>query len=264
MVVSPAAARPARSPCWRCARPSCCSGSSRAGTTGATGCASCSAASRPGCFRPASNATRALLRAQRGAGRAGGRRRARADRPRPARHPRPLADGDHGQGRAGRSDCSTSTRTRARAELGDLERLSPRRLADVRATALGVRGVSLAGEIADGALGAGGGRDRRPTCPAPRTTVPAGCRELFAWTIREGVTNVVRHSGRGAVRGAAGRRAAWRSSTTGRARRGRGRPDRRTGRAWRGCGGGRRRPGRTHRRPGASRSRIPATVEVPA
>ena len=34
-----------------------------------------------------------------------------------------------------------------------------------------------------------------PVLPQSTDEVPSGLRELFAWTIREGVTNVIRHSG---------------------------------------------------------------------
>ena len=67
------------------------------------------------------------------------------------------------------------------------------RLADVRATALGVRGVSLAGEIATArtALESAGIEACLPTTV---DAVASRWREVFAWTIREGVTNVIRHS----------------------------------------------------------------------
>jgi two-component system sensor histidine kinase DesK len=82
---------------------------------------------------------------------------------------------------------------RARKEIGDLERLARDALSDVRATAMGVRGISLPGEIAAAreALAAA-----HVTCELPGAAddVPTGNRELFAWTIREAVTNIVRHS----------------------------------------------------------------------
>jgi two-component system sensor histidine kinase DesK len=84
-------------------------------------------------------------------------------------------------------------RERTRAELADLERLSRDALADVRATALGVRGVSLLGEIAQArsALETAGIAANLPTVA---DDVPGRWREVFAWTIRECVTNVIRHS----------------------------------------------------------------------
>jgi signal transduction histidine kinase len=83
---------------------------------------------------------------------------------------------------------------RARTELKDLENLSRDALADVRSTALGLRGVSLPGEIAAAraALDAAG---VDADLPSVADEVPSRWRELFAWTIREAVTNVVRHSG---------------------------------------------------------------------
>ena len=82
---------------------------------------------------------------------------------------------------------------RARSELEDLERLSRDALADVRATAHGMRGGSLPGAIAAArvALTAAGIDADLPTAT---DEVPTHRREVFAWTVREAVTNVVRHS----------------------------------------------------------------------
>jgi two-component system, NarL family, sensor histidine kinase DesK len=83
---------------------------------------------------------------------------------------------------------------RAKSELGDLERLARDALADVRRTVEGYHEITLPGELARArmALEAAG-----ITPELPRTTeaVPSDLRELFAWSVREGVTNVVRHSG---------------------------------------------------------------------
>jgi two-component system sensor histidine kinase DesK len=83
---------------------------------------------------------------------------------------------------------------RARRELDDLEKLSRDALADVRATAMGVRGVSLLGEIAQArqALETAG---IDAHLPSAADEVPNPWREVFAWAIRECVTNVIRHSG---------------------------------------------------------------------
>jgi two-component system sensor histidine kinase DesK len=85
---------------------------------------------------------------------------------------------------------------RARAEVADAERLAREALADVRATVSGMREVSLTGELvaAGRALEAAGIRADLPTAV---DVVPARHRPLFAWALREGVTNVVRHSGAG-------------------------------------------------------------------
>ena len=83
---------------------------------------------------------------------------------------------------------------RARAELADLERLSRDALADVRRAVSGYRELTLPGEIARAraALSAAG---IEPRLPQSTDDVPSELRELFAWTVREGVTNVIRHSG---------------------------------------------------------------------
>jgi two-component system sensor histidine kinase DesK len=82
---------------------------------------------------------------------------------------------------------------RARAELAALEALSRESLADVRRAVRGYRGISLPGEIARArlALSAAG---IEHVLPSSADGVPTALRELFAWTIREGVTNVIRHS----------------------------------------------------------------------
>jgi two-component system, NarL family, sensor histidine kinase DesK len=82
---------------------------------------------------------------------------------------------------------------RARKELADLESLARDALADVRSTAMGVRGISLPGEIA-AARAALAAANVEATLPGAADEVPSRNRELFAWTIREAVTNIVRHS----------------------------------------------------------------------
>ena len=82
---------------------------------------------------------------------------------------------------------------RVRQEIADLERLSRDALGDVRRTAAGFRELTLPGELARArlALDAAG-----ITAVLPNSTdeVDSGLREVFAWAVREGVTNVVRHS----------------------------------------------------------------------
>jgi len=82
---------------------------------------------------------------------------------------------------------------RARSELQDLERLARDALADVRRAVEGYRDLTLPGEIARArsALEAAG---IRAVLPNSTDEVPTDLRELFAWTVREGVTNVIRHS----------------------------------------------------------------------
>ena len=83
---------------------------------------------------------------------------------------------------------------RARAELDDLERLSRDALADVRRAVEGYRDLTLPGELARAREAL---RAAEIEADLPRSTdeVPSELRELFAWTVREGVTNVIRHSG---------------------------------------------------------------------
>lgn len=83
---------------------------------------------------------------------------------------------------------------RARHEVDDLERLARDALADVRRTVEGYRDITLPGELARARAAletAGIVADLPNTAEAARSDL----RELFAWTVREGVTNVVRHSG---------------------------------------------------------------------
>ncbi|WP_163543157.1 histidine kinase [Occultella kanbiaonis] len=82
---------------------------------------------------------------------------------------------------------------RAGVEMADVERLSRDALADVRRTVTGYRDLTLSGEIAQAraALLAAG---IHPDLPSSVEEVPARLRDLFAWTVREGITNVIRHS----------------------------------------------------------------------
>lgn len=82
---------------------------------------------------------------------------------------------------------------RARAELDDLEHLARESLADVRRAVQGYREITLPGEIARAraALTAAGIEHELPNSA---DDVAAHHRELFAWVIREGVTNVIKHS----------------------------------------------------------------------
>jgi two-component system sensor histidine kinase DesK len=82
---------------------------------------------------------------------------------------------------------------KARKELQDLEALARDALSDVRATAMGMRGISLPGEIA-AARQALAAAHVTAVLPGAADEVPSRLRELFAWTIREAVTNVVRHA----------------------------------------------------------------------
>ena len=82
---------------------------------------------------------------------------------------------------------------RTRAELADVERLSRDALSDVRRAVQGYR-VTLPGELAR-AREALSAAEIEAVLPNSTDEVPSRLRELFAWTVREGVTNVLRHSG---------------------------------------------------------------------
>jgi two-component system sensor histidine kinase DesK len=83
---------------------------------------------------------------------------------------------------------------RARAEIADLERLSRDALHDVRRAVEGYREITLPGELVRARVAL---RAAEIDAELPNSTddVPSELRELFAWTVREGVTNVIRHSG---------------------------------------------------------------------
>ncbi|GAB6898210.1 hypothetical protein JCM9957A_13000 [Kineosporia succinea] len=83
---------------------------------------------------------------------------------------------------------------RAEQEIAEVERLARDALADVRAAVAGYREVTLATELVSArtALDAAG---IVAELPSAVDEVPGERRELFGWAVREGVTNVVRHSG---------------------------------------------------------------------
>jgi two-component system sensor histidine kinase DesK len=83
---------------------------------------------------------------------------------------------------------------RAKAEVADLERLARDALADVRRAVAGFRDLSLPAELARArsSLAAAG---IAADLPSATDAVPTALREVCAWTLREGVTNVIRHSG---------------------------------------------------------------------
>ncbi|WP_378144100.1 sensor histidine kinase [Cnuibacter sp. UC19_7] len=82
---------------------------------------------------------------------------------------------------------------RARTEIAEVEGLARGALADVRATVAGFRGVNVSTELAAArsALTAAG---ITADLPSSTDVVPADRRELAGWVVREGVTNVIRHS----------------------------------------------------------------------
>jgi two-component system, NarL family, sensor histidine kinase DesK len=84
-------------------------------------------------------------------------------------------------------------RARATQEMTEVEALARRTLGDVRATVASYRDVTLAGELANGQqlLRAAG---ITADLPSAVDNVDPVHQELFGWVVREGITNVVRHS----------------------------------------------------------------------
>ena len=82
---------------------------------------------------------------------------------------------------------------RAEAELADIQRLVREALVDVRAAVSGYREMSLATELASArsALDAAG---IEADVPLTAEAADPDRQQLFAWVVREGVTNVIRHS----------------------------------------------------------------------
>lgn len=83
---------------------------------------------------------------------------------------------------------------RALAEVRDAERLSRHTLEEIRATVSGYRRASLTAELA-GARSALRGAGIAARLPQSSDEVRADLREPFAYVLREGITNVIRHSG---------------------------------------------------------------------
>ena len=81
---------------------------------------------------------------------------------------------------------------RARAEMEQVEELARRAMAEVRDAVAGYRALSLEEELAGArrALAAAGVRVQVDAGPVPQEAA-----SLLAWVVREGTTNVVRHSG---------------------------------------------------------------------
>ncbi|WP_160821390.1 sensor histidine kinase [Actinomadura sp. J1-007] len=82
---------------------------------------------------------------------------------------------------------------RALDELGDIESVARQSLADVRAAISGYRRRDLAEEL-DGARGVLAAAEIGTTVRTCATPLPEEVDGLFAWAVREGVTNAVRHS----------------------------------------------------------------------
>ncbi|MBO0510472.1 sensor histidine kinase [Streptomyces beijiangensis] len=85
---------------------------------------------------------------------------------------------------------------RAAQQVADIERVSRQALADVRSAVTGYRRPTLSGELAGArtALAAAGIIATVPDDPGP-LDLTEDREAALAWALREGITNVVRHSG---------------------------------------------------------------------
>ncbi len=83
---------------------------------------------------------------------------------------------------------------RAAAEVRDIEQVASRSLAEVREAVSGYRRVELAAELV-GARAALETAGIGCLVDAPPSGLPSPVEEVLGWTVREGTTNVIRHSG---------------------------------------------------------------------
>ena len=90
--------------------------------------------------------------------------------------------------------AETAPEARAAGEVADIQDLARGALADVRGMVAGSRRITLAGELA-AARSAFDAAGVAADLPGAVDAVPADRRELFAWVLREGTTNVLRHAG---------------------------------------------------------------------
>ncbi|MEV5752633.1 sensor histidine kinase [Actinoallomurus sp. NPDC052308] len=82
---------------------------------------------------------------------------------------------------------------RSLGEMKDIETVARQALTDVRAAVSGYRRRDLAEEL-DNARGVLVAAEIEPAISTSGTPLPDGVDDLFAWAVREGVTNIVRHS----------------------------------------------------------------------
>ena len=97
---------------------------------------------------------------------------------------------------------------RAQAEVRDIEVVAREAMASVRETVVDSRRPTLEGELA-AARKAHVAADIAPSIEAAADGLPPVVDAVLAWTVREGVTNAVRHSGARRVRIQIGRQGAW-------------------------------------------------------
>jgi two-component system sensor histidine kinase DesK len=82
---------------------------------------------------------------------------------------------------------------RARAEIADVERVARESLSAIRETVGGYRRPTLAAELAAARI-ALRAADLDVRIEAPEEPLPGPADEALAWAVREGVTNIMRHS----------------------------------------------------------------------
>jgi two-component system sensor histidine kinase DesK len=87
----------------------------------------------------------------------------------------------------------TTATTRARDEVAEIQALVRSTLADMRGMVSAERQVTLAGELA-AARSAFDAAGIEADLPGAVDDVPENHREVFAWALREGTTNVLRHA----------------------------------------------------------------------
>jgi two-component system, NarL family, sensor histidine kinase DesK len=101
---------------------------------------------------------------------------------------------------------------RARSEVGDIERVAREAMASIRETVGGYRRPTLEAELA-AARETLAAADITPSIETVDEGLPPVVDAVLAWTVREGITNVVRHSDARHVRIRIGRRADWAEAT---------------------------------------------------
>ena len=116
-------------------------------------------------------------------------------RARPARPARPQPVGHRAEGRARRAarcrrpgDAPPSTST-------DIENVARDALGEVREAVSGYRRPTLVDELAGARMALRRRGHRRRPASAPTSRCRPTSRRVLAWTVREGTTNVIRHSG---------------------------------------------------------------------
>jgi two-component system sensor histidine kinase DesK len=101
---------------------------------------------------------------------------------------------------------------RARSEVRDIERVAREAMASIRETVGGYRRPTLEAELA-AARETLAAADIAPSIQSVHEGLPPVVDAVLAWTVREGVTNIVRHSNARHVRIRIDRQAGWAEAT---------------------------------------------------